>query len=76
MSQTKIGSAVEVAVNLVVGQVINFIANMLVLPLFGFDVSADQAIAIGIIFTVISVVRSYTLRRVFNYIKFGNRSGA
>lgn len=52
--------------NVVIGYGINFIANLLVLPLFGFDVSPAQAAGMGIIFTFISIGRSYVLRRVFN----------
>lgn len=69
MSQTRTGSAVETATNLVVGQAINFTANMTVLPLFGLYPTAADAIGMGVVFTVISVARSYTLRRVFNRIR-------
>lgn len=73
MSQTKFGSFVESWANIVVGFGINFFANLYVLPRFGFDVTMSQAFGIGIIFTVISLVRSYVLRRWFNGLKFGNR---
>jgi membrane protein implicated in regulation of membrane protease activity len=66
MAQTKIGSFIEAWVNIMVGFAINWCANMTVLPLFGFE--------IGLIFTVVSLVRSYVLRRWFNGLKFGNRS--
>ena len=38
---------------------------MLVFPLFGLDTTLGQNLAIGAIFTVVSLVRSYLLRRVF-----------
>jgi len=72
MSQTKLGSFVESWANIVVGFSINWSANMLILPHFGFDVSASAAFGIGVIFTAISLVRSYVLRRWFNGLKFGN----
>ena len=72
MAQTKTGSLVEAAANIAVGFAINWCANMLVLPLFGFRVSAGTAFHIGLVFTVISLVRSYVLRRWFNGLKFGN----
>lgn len=56
----------EAWTNVAVGYGINFAANLAVLPLFGFKVTAADAAGIGIIFTVISVVRSYCLRRFFN----------
>jgi hypothetical protein len=72
MAQTKLGSFVEAWANIAVGFTINWCANMLVLPLFGFHVTGSQAFGIGIIFTVISLLRSYLLRRYFNGLKFGN----
>lgn len=71
--QTKWGSVVEAWANIAVGFSINWTANMFILPLFGFHVTGTQAFNIGLIFTVISLVRSYVLRRWFNGLKFGNR---
>lgn len=71
--QTKLGSFVEAWANIAVGFGINFTANMLVLPIFGFQVTASDAFGIWIIFTVISLVRSYVLRRWFNGLRWGNR---
>jgi hypothetical protein len=73
MTQTRTGSLAEAGVNIVVGFSINWCANMLVLPLFGFQVTGGQAFGIGLFFTVISLVRSYVLRRWFNGLKFGNQ---
>lgn len=74
--QTKLGSFVEAWANIAVGLGISFIANMLVLPIFGFHVTASDAFGIGIIFTAISLARSYVLRRWFNGLKFGNTEAA
>jgi hypothetical protein len=70
--QTKFGSFVEAWANIAVGFTINFIANLLVWPLFGLSMGARTAFLGGVIFTVISLVRSYVLRRWFNNLKFGN----
>jgi hypothetical protein len=64
--QSRIGSFIEAWVNIGIGFTINFTANMLILPLFGFNVKASQAFGIGVIFTVISIARSYCIRRWFN----------
>lgn len=64
--QTRTGAFVEAATNVLFGYGINFMANLLVLPAFGFAVSVSDAAGIGIVFTVISVIRSYCLRRWFN----------
>jgi hypothetical protein len=69
MSQTKLGSWLEAWANIAVGFAINWVANMLVLPVFGFNVTARTAFNIGLVFTAISLVRSYVLRRVFNRIR-------
>ncbi len=71
--QTKLGSLVESIGNIVLGFGINWIANMAVLPLFGYHVTGKQAIYIGLVFTSISLARSYVLRRFFNGLKFGNK---
>lgn len=68
--QTKLGSFVEAWANIAVGFSINFCANLLVLPLFGFNVHAGQAFGIGLIFTAISLARSYVIRRYFNGLHF------
>jgi hypothetical protein len=71
--QTKLGSFVEAWANIAVGFSINFVANLLVWPLFGVPMHASTAFWGGVIFTVISLVRSYILRRWFNGLKFGNK---
>jgi hypothetical protein len=64
--QSRLHSFIEAWANVVIGFGINFSANLVVLPLFGFNVGAAQAFGIGVIFTVISLLRSYVIRRWFN----------
>lgn len=64
--QSKLHSMIEAWVNIAVGFWINMIANYFVLPMFGFKVSFGDAFGIGLVFTFISLVRSYILRRAFN----------
>ena len=66
MTQTRLGSFIEAWVNVFIGFGINWCANMAILPMFGFNVSPGQAFHIGIFFTVVSVARSYIVRRWFN----------
>ncbi len=66
MTQTRLGSFIEAWVNVLIGFGINWCANLLILPLFGFNVSPGQAFEIGLWFTAVSVVRSYMVRRWFN----------
>ncbi len=69
MSQTRLGSWLEAWANILIGFGINWCANMLIFPLFGWEITGLQAFNVGLIFTAISLVRSYVLRRVFNRIK-------
>ena len=66
MSQSRLHSFIEAWVNVLIGFAVSFIANMLILPAFGFKVSVSQALGIGVAFTIVSVVRSYAVRRLFN----------
>ena len=66
MTQTRLGSLIEAIINVVIGFTINFGANMLIFPLFGFHITPGANLALGLIYTVISVARSYCVRRWFN----------
>lgn len=63
--QTRLGSFIEVCINIAIGFSINWVANILILPLYGFNITGGEAFSMGLIFTVISVVRSYVVRRWF-----------
>jgi hypothetical protein len=63
--QSKTGSLVESLVNTAIGFGINFGANLVILPWFGFEIKPMQALYMGVVFTVISVVRGYLVRRFF-----------
>lgn len=74
MSQTILGSIVESWVNILIGFSINFTANMLILPLFGFSsLTLEKNFIIGFLYTIISLVRSFVIRRFFNNMKWGNK---
>lgn len=66
MNQTRLGSFIEACINVAIGFAINFIANMAILPLIGFHISVAQNLFIGVLYTLISVARSYAVRRWFN----------
>jgi hypothetical protein len=72
MAQSKLGSFVEANANVAIGFAINWTANITFLPiLWHADSPKLSALYIGIVFTVISYVRQYTLRRWFDGMKFG-----
>lgn len=66
VGQTRRRSLLESFVNILVGYSINFTANLLIFPLFGWHISARENLTLGVIYTGISLVRSYGLRRFFN----------
>lgn len=66
--QSRAHSLIEAWTNIGVGLIVSLIANALVFPLFGFHPSLSQNVAITLIYTAISLVRSYALRRLFNSI--------
>lgn len=64
--QSKKQSLIESLTSVGIGWLIGVILNMLVLPLFDYDVSLTDGVLISIIFTAVSVIRSYIIRRWFN----------
>lgn len=68
MTQSRRASAIEAVANVIVGFGVAVLAQAHVFPLFGFHATHEQHIQIALIFTVISLLRSYVLRRVFNAI--------
>ena len=64
--QSRWMSLVEAATNIVVGFGLAVLTQVLVFPLFGLSVSLGENLGIGAVFTVVSLVRSFVLRRVFN----------
>lgn len=68
--QTRRGSAAEVATNLIIGFTVNFCANWLILPLFGFNtLTVTKNLGLGVLFTFVSIARQYVLRRTFNRLR-------
>lgn len=66
MSQSRRLSALESVTNVAVGYGVAIATQTAVFPLFGLHASPGEHLAIGGIFTAVSLVRSYALRRVFN----------
>ncbi len=65
MRQSRWMSFVESVANVLVGYGVAVLTQMLVFPLFGLRSSVSDRLLIGVIFTVVSLARSFTLRRVF-----------
>lgn len=69
--QTRAHSAIEACVNVAVGYIVAVLSQLLVFPLFGIIVPIGDNLLIGAFFTIISLVRSYALRRIFNKCQSG-----
>ncbi len=66
--QTRLGSFLEVSLNVVSGFIISMLVwTLLVAPLFNYDTSHAQSFWITFIFTVTSMIRSFIFRRIFNH---------
>ena len=65
--QSKRSSALESLLNILIGFWISVGANIFLLPLWGYKVSLTQGVEIGLAFTLVSFLRSYLLRRAFNF---------
>lgn len=66
--QTRIQSAAETAVNYIVGYFLAWFIMNYVLHWMGYPVKKGEAGGIVGIFTAVSVVRSFAIRRFFNWL--------
>ena len=69
MKQSRLMSMVESLANVLVGYVVAVATQMAVFPLFGLAVTVTENLLIGLIFTAVSIVRSYALRRGFEALR-------
>lgn len=76
MKQSRTMSLVESLTNVAVGYGIAVITQIVVFPLFGLATTLAENMAMGAIFTVVSIARSFTLRRFFEALRLrGEGSG-
>ena len=69
MKQSRAMSLVEAVANGVVGYGVAVVTQMLVFPVFGLQTTLVQNLKLGGLFTVVSIARSFALRRVFEAIR-------
>ncbi len=69
MKQSRLMSLIESLANVLVGYGVAVITQMAVFPLFGLAVTVTENLLIGLIFTAVSIVRSYALRRGFEALR-------
>lgn len=64
--QTKTGSFIEALTNTFIGLLITFLCSLFIYPLCGVKANMIQMGKVTICFTVISILRQYIIRRLFN----------
>jgi hypothetical protein len=67
--QSRKNSLIESATNILIGYWCAVLTQLIVFPIMKVDVSLNKNLMIGLVFTLISLLRSYVIRRVFN--RFG-----
>mgnify|MGYP000955487319 FL=1 len=69
MKQSRAMSLVDATANVVVGYGVAVLTQMLVFPSFGLHTTLAENLLIGAIFTVVSIARSFALRRLFERLR-------
>lgn len=64
--QTKIQSLIESFINILIGYITAILSQLLIFPMFDINIPIQDNLLIGLYFTLISLIRSYVIRRYFN----------
>ena len=64
--QSKSESMIETLTSVFVGWLIGVILNLTILPLFDYNITVVDSLRVSLIFTAVSVIRGYLIRRHFN----------
>lgn len=75
MKQSRLMSLAEAITNVAVGYGVAVVTQILIFPIFGLHTSLGQNLAMGGIFTIVSLARSFLLRRVFEAIRIAKSEG-
>lgn len=66
MQQTRLGSLIESIMNIVIGYGVALLSQLAIFPMFDIHIPLSTNLWIGVWFTLISLIRSYIIRRWFN----------
>ena len=69
MKQSRLMSLVETVANVIVGYGVAVVTQILIFPVFGLHTTLAQNLKLGLVFTIVSIARSFALRRVFEAIR-------
>ena len=69
MKQSRLMSLIEAITNVIVGYGVAVVTQILIFPIFGLQTTLGQNLAMGGIFTIVSLFRSFCLRRLFEALR-------
>ncbi len=69
MKQSRLMSLAEAIANVAVGYGVAVVTQMLIFPVFGLHTTLVQNLKMGGIFTIVSLARSFALRRLFEALR-------
>ena len=69
MKQSRWMSLLEAVTNVLVGYGVAVATQWAVFPIFGLHTTLQENLVIGLVFTAVSLVRSYVLRRAFEALR-------
>jgi hypothetical protein len=69
MKQSRLMSLVEAVANVIVGYGVAVVTQILIFPIFGLHTTLAQNLQMGLLFTAVSIIRSFLLRRLFEAIR-------
>ena len=69
MKQSRLMSLAESVANVIVGYGVAVVTQILIFPVFGLQTTLGQNLAMGGVFTIVSLARSFLLRRLFEAIR-------
>jgi hypothetical protein len=72
MKQSRAMSLVESVANVFVGFGVAVVTQILIFPIFGLHTTLAQNLQMGLIFTGVSIFRSFIFRRLFEAIRVRN----
>ncbi len=67
--QTRRASLTEAILNVAIGYGVALASQIIVFPWFGIRVGLAENVMIGLIFTVVSIARSFAVRRLFEALR-------
>jgi hypothetical protein len=69
MKQSRAMSLIEAIANVVVGYGVAVATQILIFPVFGLQTTLVQNLKLGGIFSLVSIARSFALRRLFEAVR-------